>query len=1043
MHQNTVRILNKHFGVNAIKTINEKDCIFRCQKDFHDVPYQILYVDCSQTWMSEKFDLKALETYQEKNLLQDYYRQSGSLQWNFYYAFIANEDQIQKNILRKNEIEKDELYSRKIVLTNDELDQWLTKIDNIGKPSEAFLDKDLSSIWINKLKDAKLDAIFLGETYAAGVKKYLDGEPILIAEEKEEHGNNDFDKKGKITFIKSLEVIRYRMQPQKKYEFGKVNLIKGINGSGKTSLLEAIELILCGKTFRNPNVDTSNIVLKVLFDGNSDVEEFAPKNIKLYKERDRNWYNNADQKTNRLYISFNKYNFFNTDAAHLLANDSDKSNVKKAFEDIALGEDVNRIEVRLKGFRDRFYSSLNFYNKLFNEFNTELKKEKELLKELGDIDKNPEHYLKEVISEANRINWRINIKEKDKFIPLLEKRIVTVNFYLESIKGKLVWKSNISYNSVIKTLRGFLQVKRDIDALKLQIKKQDDELIVIKQRLDKLKIINEILEQLIPFYKEPKLKELIGISKKLRTGKIELEKLEKLKQLYNEIDFEEVRDVPAEMKLNQYSHFLNKQIKTEEIAVKILLKKRVRLEKGFDQLDRILSEIKSKGKEYIRLTPNVNNCPLCYAKYPPGKLIKLIRESRNNLKSTRVLEDIQKKVNIAENNLKLLLAKQQTIEIIKQIAFLLYGENGLKKSLANIGEAVAKNVNKSKKVEESYVRLKSLKEYFELKDLDEDSYNSLIEELNSLDVKLGNSKVFMNKYGEVVKEIKDLNKLSYTITSSLDKSNDQKKTKLNDIGIEKINQLEIRIENLIDAKESFNAILKLMQFDKNENISVIEKTIEKLIKLFEQYKILKKQKEEYEIRLKTSNEKIKRLQCQIVDNDLYRNRAKRAHDEIEGLFKNYNKADFLKDFINQNRDEITDIFSMIHSPKEFEGLIFEAGGNIALKRKFDDMPASLSEISTGQRSALALSVFSALNMKLKNGPNILMFDDPIANIDDLNILSYYDYLREVAVKGNRQIFFATANENAAFLFTQKFNFLGEDNFKIFELSGDWVRNLAL
>jgi len=62
-----------------------------------------------------------------------------------------------------------------------------------------------------------------------------------------------------------------------------------------------------------------------------------------------------------------------------------------------------------------------------------------------------------------------------------------------------------------------------------------------------------------------------------------------------------------------------------------------------------------------------------------------------------------------------------------------------------------------------------------------------------------------------------------------------------------------------------------------------------------------------------------------------------------------------------------------------------------------------------------------------------MFDDPVANIDDLNILSYFDYLREIAVNGDRQIFFATANENAAFLFKQKFDFLGEDYFKIIEL----------
>lgn len=117
---------------------------------------------------------------------------------------------------------------------------------------------------------------------------------------------------------------------------------------------------------------------------------------------------------------------------------------------------------------------------------------------------------------------------------------------------------------------------------------------------------------------------------------------------------------------------------------------------------------------------------------------------------------------------------------------------------------------------------------------------------------------------------------------------------------------------------------------------------------------------------------------------------------------------------------------MIHSPKEFDDLNFGAKGKLSLRRKHAGKNAPLTQISTGQRSALSLSIFSALNRKLKNGPDVLIFDDPVINVDDLNILSYLDYLREVALNGNRQIFFATANDNLAFLFTQKFKFLDKD-----------------
>jgi exonuclease SbcC len=60
----------------------------------------------------------------------------------------------------------------------------------------------------------------------------------------------------------------------------------------------------------------------------------------------------------------------------------------------------------------------------------------------------------------------------------------------------------------------------------------------------------------------------------------------------------------------------------------------------------------------------------------------------------------------------------------------------------------------------------------------------------------------------------------------------------------------------------------------------------------------------------------------------------------------------------------------------------------------------------------------------------MLIDDPIAHVDDLNALSFLDYLREVAVRGKRQIFFATANDKLATLIERKFDFLGADFKKI-------------
>ena len=93
----------------------------------------------------------------------------------------------------------------------------------------------------------------------------------------------------------------------------------------------------------------------------------------------------------------------------------------------------------------------------------------------------------------------------------------------------------------------------------------------------------------------------------------------------------------------------------------------------------------------------------------------------------------------------------------------------------------------------------------------------------------------------------------------------------------------------------------------------------------------------------------------------------------------------------------------------------------------------LNEMSSGQRAAYALSLFLAMNESLRNGPKVILFDDPVAHIDDINTLSFLDYLREVALSGSRQLFFATADAQLAGLFKHKFRFLGEERFRVFTL----------
>lgn len=144
-------------------------------------------------------------------------------------------------------------------------------------------------------------------------------------------------------------------------------------------------------------------------------------------------------------------------------------------------------------------------------------------------------------------------------------------------------------------------------------------------------------------------------------------------------------------------------------------------------------------------------------------------------------------------------------------------------------------------------------------------------------------------------------------------------------------------------------------------------------------------------------------------------RLQRAFDTLTKLKKDHSLQDEMNAALLQNRKSIETIFSQIHSPVEFSGLSDKFP---LLRRKNNDADAKLTEISTGQRAAYALSIFLAQNSQLMSAPPVMLIDDPIAHVDDLNALSFLDYLREVAVRGKRQIFFATANDKLATLMNE-------------------------
>lgn len=232
---------------------------------------------------------------------------------------------------------------------------------------------------------------------------------------------------------------------------------------------------------------------------------------------------------------------------------------------------------------------------------------------------------------------------------------------------------------------------------------------------------------------------------------------------------------------------------------------------------------------------------------------------------------------------------------------------------------------------------------------------------------------------------------------------------------------ETDINKLKCAFENLQSIISVSENDSIFDLNELSKTLGENI-----YSLRKEQKVQFEF--EQAKKEVNEATAIISKNAKLLDKYKHAVDTLKSLTGN-EASTHVTEFFQENFQEVFDIFKSIHVPREFKTLRYSN----RLELITDDDARLTTQISTGQRSALALSIFLSLNSKLKDGPNIIMFDDPVAFIDDLNALSFLDYLRLHILKAGKQIFFATANMRLAGLFEKKFGFLKE-NFRFIELT---------
>src|SRR6185503_19766788 len=124
-----------------------------------------------------------------------------------------------------------------------------------------------------------------------------------------------------IGHLKVLSVGSFRpIHNGQSFKFSDVNLIFGVNGSGKTCLLEAIEACYCGRVRRDASAPISGFTGEVQLpdgsltklDGTTDVPTLKARNFALYGR--------PDPQSSAISQGFSRFNFLDTDAAFRLSS---------------------------------------------------------------------------------------------------------------------------------------------------------------------------------------------------------------------------------------------------------------------------------------------------------------------------------------------------------------------------------------------------------------------------------------------------------------------------------------------------------------------------------------------------------------------------------------------------------------------------------------------------------------------------------------------------------------------------------------------------
>jgi energy-coupling factor transporter ATP-binding protein EcfA2 len=1012
--------------------------LLRClRKDSSDQnPLAVYWLDNRESIPITDAELAA---YQADLFGRDFYELPKELQYNQYLLFLVSDEAKAKAKFAEiqQRIESDVSYARKFVVTPSELTEFVKNVkDAFGPPSRLTSPTER---WTDALDKVGLAGIYEDRARAEVIRDIENGKigPEAITagtlgptRSKKREFRSEPEK---LPFLRRVHLKNFGQHPpDPSIDLGRVTLVYGENGTGKTTILEAIEFAFCGANLRGPRkVEQGAPEAEVEFEGNPVPTRFG-RTSKDRLAKDLNWFGAYARRDAHLEYSFNRYVFFNSDTSYQLQYSESQQTIAASISRLALGESANL----LWGLLEEYEIELaKVKGSRASDHRAALERQKvaaKLAKDLAAPTLTSEEAFERAKKAMQALKFRNVPGLAKEFTPATLEALGRAADSLSKLAGSVAWIPDANIASVDERERSIggqiKEVAENIERYAKHTSELDDKRARLAKRETDVASLHRF--QIYIRNSWPRLfRELRSLEKSERATS-ELSELASQLQVTVRVLLDDSKTVQAALS--------DRRARRTQLFAEVEASRRAieELQKAISEREALLGHIRALARTYVQSDLHVLSCPVCSSIFKHGELsarldLSLSRASEDETKVISMRQVLQEK----ETAHKDVQVVEGALQVLQEIAALIDAPPD-----ATIGDVIRAYETRLTQQQQDALRLKGLRgtlQSLALQGLSDTEYRSLEKQVGALlkISEIGHEAEERRVDAEIKKANKELDVLTKrkaeleSEIARLSRALDQVRSayQAGDIPVSDLLSYVRQIhKRATEAQALFTQVsrdVRLSREDSFQQYLLLASVARDRSREFLGAQEQEARRQAELAKLKTNAEEARKAEGVAK---VRLSRVEQAFNAVVDIRREHSLERVIGGFLDTHRTRINAIFGAIHSPQEFAEILVSPSGNSGVQlRRMDGQVVDVTQISTGQRSALALSLFFTLNEKLAGGPSVILLDDPVVNIDDLNVLGFFDYLREVALTGRRQIVYVTANDRMASLFESKFAFMRE------------------